>query len=71
MQISILNVKIQAELLLKTRDKLNKILSENTGKPIEQIEKDTDRDYWLTAEEAMNYGLVGKIITNRSEITTD
>ena len=38
---------------------------------MEQVQKDTDRDYWLTAEEAMNYGLVGKIITNRSEITTD
>ena len=46
-------------------NRLNKILSENTGKPIEQIALDTDRDNWLTAEEAVEYGLVDKVITNR------
>ena len=49
------DVKIHAEFLLKTRDKLNKMLSENTGKPLEQIEKDTDRDNFMTADEALNY----------------
>ena len=54
------DVKIHAEFLLKTRDKLNKILSENTGKPLDIIEKDTDRDNFMTAEEAMQYGLIDK-----------
>lgn len=56
------DVKIHAEFLLKTRDKLNKILSENTGKSLEVIEKDTDRDNFMTAEEAMEYGLIDKVM---------
>ncbi len=56
------DVKIHAEFLLKTRDKLNKILSENTGKPLEQIEKDTDRDNFMIAEEALEYGLIDKVM---------
>ena len=56
------DVKIHAEFLLKTRDKLNKMLSENTGKPLEQIEKDTDRDNFMTADEALNYGLIDKVM---------
>ena len=59
------DVKIHAEFLLKTRDKLNKILSENTGKPLEQIEKDTDRDNFMIAEEAMNYGLIDQVMTRK------
>ena len=65
------DVEIFATEMEKTRAKINKIISEETGISMEQVQKDTDRDYWLTAEEAMNYGLVGKIITNRSEITAD
>ncbi len=57
------DIKIRAELILRTRDMLNKILSENTGKPIEQIEKDTDRDNFMTAEQALEYGLIDRIIT--------
>ncbi len=57
------DIKIRAELILRTRDMLNKILSENTGKPIEQIEKDTDRDNFMTAQEALEYGLIDRIIT--------
>ena len=57
------DIKIRAELILRTRDMLNKILSDNTGKSIEQIEKDTDRDYFMTAEEALNYGIVDRILT--------
>ena len=56
------DVKIHAEFLLKTRDKLNKILSENAGKPLDIIEKDTDRDNFMTAEEAMQYGLIDKVM---------
>ena len=59
------DVKIQAELLLKTRDKLNKLLAENTGKPIEQIEKDTDRDNFMTSEEAKAYGLIDEVMKRK------
>ena len=58
------DIKIRAELILRTRDMLNKILSENTGKPIEQIEKDTDRDNFMTAQQALEYGIIDRIITN-------
>ena len=57
------DIKIRAELILRTRDMLNKILSENTGKPIEQIEKDTDRDNIMTAQQALEYGIIDRIIT--------
>jgi ATP-dependent Clp protease protease subunit len=58
-------IKIVADQIIKTREKLNRILSENTGKPIEQIAIDTERDNYLTAEEAFNYGLVDKILYKR------
>lgn len=61
------DVKIHAEFLLKTRDKLNKILSQNTGKPLEQIEKDTDRDNFMIAEEALAYGLIDKVMTRENK----
>ena len=57
------DIKIRAELILRTRDMLNKILSEKTGQPIEKIEKDTDRDNFMTAEQALEYGIVDRIIT--------
>lgn len=56
------DVKIRAEHILKTKDRLNKILARHTNKPIEKIEKDTDRDYFMSPEEALDYGLVDKII---------
>ena len=59
------DIKIQADHILKIKQKLNKILSENTGKPIEQIEKDTDRDNYLSSEDALEYGLIDKIYYNR------
>lgn len=59
------DIKIHAEQILKTRDQLNRILSLNTGKPIEVIERDTERDNFMTAEEACAYGLIDKVITNR------
>jgi len=64
------DIKIRADLILRTRDMLNKILAENTGKPIDVIERDTDRDYFMTAEQALEYGLVDKIYTSRNEITS-
>ncbi len=59
------DIKIAAEHILRTREKLNKILAENTGKPIEQIAVDTERDNWLSAQEAMDYGLVDKVFYKR------
>lgn len=65
------DVEIFATEMEKTRAKINKIISEETGVSLDQVQKDTERDYWLNAQEAVDYGLVGKIITRRSEITTD
>ena len=55
------DIKIRAELILKWRERLNKILSSNTGKDIKKIEKDTERDNFMTAQEALEYGLIDKI----------
>lgn len=59
-------IKIAANRILKLRDKLNNILSHNTGKDIKIIEKDTDRDYFLSSEEAKEYGLIDKILKKES-----
>lgn len=59
------DIKIAAEHILKTKDKLNKILAENSGKPVEVIERDTDRDNFLSAEEALSYGLIDKVFYKR------
>lgn len=57
------DIKIHAEYILKIRDKLNKMLSENTGKPLNIIEADTDRDNFMSAEDAVEYGLIDSVIT--------
>lgn len=62
------DVEIQAREIIKMRERLNKIFAAATGQTLEQIKKDTDRDYWMSAEEAKAYGLVGKIVTSHSEI---
>ena len=56
------DIKIYAEEILKTKDQINKILAKNTKKPIRQVEKDTDRDFYMTAAEAKRYGIIDKII---------
>ena len=58
-------IKIAAERILKLKNKMNKILSQNTNQPIEKIEQDTERDYFLSAKEAKLYGLIDKIIENK------
>ena len=58
-------IQIAAENILKTKKKLNEILAANTGKPIEQVAQDTERDYYMSAEEAKEYGIIDSIITNR------
>ncbi len=59
------DVEIHANWLLKTKDKLNTILAKNTGKSVKQVAKDTERDNFMSAEEALEYGLIDKIITQR------
>ena len=58
-------IKIHADHMIRTREKLNKLLSENTGQPIEQIEKDTERDHYMSAQEALEYGLIDGIMDKR------
>ena len=61
-------IEIHAKELDKLRRKINKLISEETGQKIEKVEKDTDRDYWMNAEEALGYGLISRIIKNRDEL---
>ncbi|HAH04732.1 MAG: ATP-dependent Clp protease proteolytic subunit [Parcubacteria group bacterium GW2011_GWA2_43_17] len=56
------DIKIKAEQILKIKDKLNQIMAKHTGQPIKKVEKDTDRDYYMTTEEAVKYGIIDKII---------
>ena len=58
-------IRIVAEQILKTRENLNRILAENTGQPLEKIQLDTERDNYMTAQEAVEYGLIDTVITNR------
>ena len=58
-------IKIHADHMVKTREKLNRILSERTGKPLEQIERDTERDNFMTAQEALEYGIIDEILDHR------
>ncbi len=60
------DIKIHADHILRTRDRLNKILAENTGKPLSQIELDTERDNFMSADEACAYGLIDKVITKKA-----
>lgn len=59
------DIQIQADQILKIKQRLNKILSENTGKPIEEVERDCERDHFMDAEEAKEYGLIDKVIFKR------
>ena len=61
------DIHIQAKEILKLKDQLNGILAHHTGQTLERIEKDTDRDYFMSAEEAKNYGIVDAVVTNRME----
>ena len=60
------DIKIHAEWILKTREKLNRILASNSGQPLEKVEKDTDRDHFMSADEACTYGFVDKVITSKA-----
>ncbi len=60
-------ISIEAQEILKMRDRLNKTFSDQTGQPVERIEKDTDRNFWMSADEAKAYGLVGKVVTSQAD----
>lgn len=62
------DVEIHAREIVKTRQRINGIIAERTGQPLERVEKDTDRDYWMSAEESVEYGIVGRIISSISEL---
>jgi ATP-dependent Clp protease protease subunit len=62
------DVEIHAREILKTRERINATIAERTGQPLERVEKDTDRDYWMSPEESVEYGIVGKIIQNMSDL---
>lgn len=62
------DLEITARNILKTRDRLNRLLAAETGQSIERIERDTNRDYWMTAPEAVEYGLLSRVVASRSEI---
>ncbi len=59
------DIKIRTDNLLRTKEKLNHMLAENTGKPLEEIQRDVERDYFMTAAEAQAYGLIDKVVTKR------
>ncbi len=59
-------IEIVAKQILRTKDRINKLLAENTGQPVKKVAADTERDNWMSAEEALEYGIVDKIITNRA-----
>ena len=60
------DIAIQARQILKVKEKLNRILSSNTSQPLEKIQKDVERDFYMSAEEAKAYGLIDKIYTNKT-----
>ena len=62
------DIEIHAKELEKTRAKLNKIIADETGTPLDQVAKDTDRDYWLDAEDSVKYGLISKVVTKRTDL---
>jgi len=62
------DVEIHAREIVKTRERINGIIAERTGQPLERVKKDTDRDYWMSAQESVDYGLVGRIIERADEL---
>ena len=62
------DIEIHAREIVKTRERINRIIAERTGQPLEKVAEDTDRDYWMSAEESLEYGLVGKIVASAGEI---
>lgn len=63
------DLEITANEILRTKDRINRLLAEETGQPLERVERDTMRDFWMSAEEAVQYGLISRIIARRDEVT--
>jgi ATP-dependent Clp protease, protease subunit len=61
-------IEIHAKEIEKLRSKINRLIADETGQPIEKVEKDTDRDFWMNAEEAIGYGLLSRIVRTRDEL---
>jgi ATP-dependent Clp protease protease subunit len=61
-------IEIHAKEIEKLRAKINRMIAEETGQPLEKVEKDTDRDYWMNSDEAVAYGLISRVIKTRSEL---
>jgi len=64
-----LDIAIQAEQIVKMRERLNQIFADATGQPLERIEKDTHRDFWMTPKQAIDYGLLGSVIRSETELS--
>ena len=62
------DIKIQAEQIIRMRERINRLIAEETGQPLERVRQDTDRDYWMTVDEAIDYGIVGRCIRSVQEI---
>ena len=62
------DIEIQAREILKTRERINQIIAEQTGQPLDRVAKDTDRDYWMSVEESVEYGLVGTVINSAADL---
>lgn len=67
-QGSATDIQIQMDEIVKTKARINKIISDETGRTLEQVEKDTDRDYWMSVKEAIDYGIVSKVIKSVTEL---
>jgi ATP-dependent Clp protease, protease subunit len=61
-------IEIHARELEKTRERVNKVISEETGQPVDQVRKDTDRDFWMNADEAVSYGLISRVTATRADL---
>ena len=62
------DIAIQAQEIVKMRARINKLISDETGQPLERVAQDTDRDYWMSADEAIEYGIVSRIVKSASDI---
>ena len=62
------DIAIQAEQIVKMKTRINQLIADETGQPLERVAEDTDRDYWMNVEEALDYGILGKVVKSSSEI---
>ena len=63
------DIAIQAEQMVRTKARINQLIAKETGQPLDRVAKDTDRDYWMTVDEAVSYGIVSNIIESIDELT--